>query len=123
MKVCLNSRDELLLIDLEKVAYLKANGNYTDLTYISEQTQTLSLSLSKMEEVIRRAGEQTGPGRFIRLGRSLIINRTYMIGISVLRQRIILSDCDGHTHVVQVPKPILKKFKEMIAGDRRDFVL
>lgn len=121
-KVCLNSRDELLLIDLGKMAFLKANGNYTDLSYISGQTQTLSLSLSKMEEVIRVAGDKEGPGQFTRLGRSLIINRKYLVGISVLRQCVMLSDCEGHTHVVQVPKMILKKFKDMIAGGRREFI-
>lgn len=92
------------------------------LSYISGQTQTLSLSLSKMEEVIRVAGDKEGPGQFTRLGRSLIINRKYLVGISVLRQCVMLSDCEGHTHVVQVPKMILKKFKDMIAGGRREFI-
>lgn len=119
-KICLNSRDELALIDLDKVAYLKANGNYCDLVYICGQKQALSLSLSKLESVIRIAGEKEKEGKFIRLGRSLIINNSFLIGISVLRQRIILSDCDGHSHTLEVPKIILKKFKAMVAdGVRR----
>ena len=34
-KVCINTRDELLIIDLDRVAFFQANGNYTRLTYIS----------------------------------------------------------------------------------------
>lgn len=116
-KVCLNSRDELLLIILEKIAYIKANGNYTDLVYISGQSQSLAVSLSKIEEMILLASEKKGPLRFTRLGRSLIVNREYLIGISVLRQRVILSDCEGNTHVLTVPKQILKTFKAMVAAD------
>lgn len=60
-KICLNSRDELLMLDLDKIAYLKANGNYTDLTYMYEQKQSLSISLSKLEEILRNARPPTAP--------------------------------------------------------------
>ena len=36
-KLCLNSRDELLFLDLDKIAFFKANGNYTNITYRSEE--------------------------------------------------------------------------------------
>jgi len=47
--ICLNSRDELLLIDIEKIAFLQANGNYTRLTYIGGQSMMLTMGLSKVD--------------------------------------------------------------------------
>lgn len=113
--LCLNSRDELAIINLSKIAYVKADGNYCSITYISGQTQALTISISKFEEALRLAKEPERAARFIRLGRSLIINSGYLYGISVLRQRILLSDFDGHVFTLAVPKLVLKKFKTMVA--------
>ena len=77
-KLCLNSRDELLIIDLEKIAYFQANGNYTHLNYIAGETHLLTVGLSKVEEFIRGTWPKDRPSPFVRLGRSLIVNQTYI---------------------------------------------
>ena len=113
-KLCLNSRDELLIIDLEKIAYFQANGNYTHLSYISGDTHLLTIGLTKVEEYIRRTWPMATPSPFVRLGRSLIINQRYLTEISILKQKLILSDNDGHSFALNVPKPLLKEYKEKI---------
>ncbi|MBJ2183381.1 MAG: LytTR family transcriptional regulator DNA-binding domain-containing protein [Muribaculaceae bacterium] len=113
-KLCLNSRDELLIIDLAKIAYFQANGNYTHLSYMRGETRLLTVGLSKVEEYIRRSWPGDVPSPFVRMGRSLIINQTYLTEISVLKQKITLSDCSGHSHSLSVPKPLLKNYKERI---------
>ncbi|WP_305239527.1 LytTR family transcriptional regulator DNA-binding domain-containing protein [uncultured Muribaculum sp.] len=91
-KLCLNSRDELLFLDLDKIAFFKANGNYTNITYIEGQQQMITMGLSKVEQVLRTALQPGKPSPFLRLGRSLIINQSYLYSISVVRQRLNLSD-------------------------------
>lgn len=113
-KLCLNSRDELLIIDLEEIAFLQANGNYTHLNYISGETHLLSLGLSKIEEYIRNTWPVDIPTPFVRIGRSLIINQVYLSSISVLKQKINLSDNKGHSFALAVSKPLLKEYKEKI---------
>ncbi|OKY98576.1 MAG: hypothetical protein BHV67_05510 [Bacteroidales bacterium 43_36] len=113
-KLCLNSRDELLIIDLEKVAFFQANGNYTALNYISGDTHLLTTGLSKVEEYIRMTWPKDNPSPFVRLGRSLIINQSFLSGISVLKQKLTLSDRNGHSYSLSVPKPLLKEYKERI---------
>lgn len=113
-KLCLNSRDELLVIDLECVAFLQANGNYTELTYISGQKQLVTLGLTKVEEAIRQALPAAKPTDFVRLGRSLIINQCYLNAISVVRQKLILTDYRGKSYALTVPKPLLKAYKEQM---------
>ncbi len=113
-KLCLNSRDELLIIDLEKIAFFKANGNYTHMNYILGETHLLTIGLSKVEEFIRMTWPKSTPSPFVRLGRSLIINQSFLSEISVLKQRIVLSDKCEHSYSLSVPKPLLKEYKERI---------
>lgn len=113
-KLCLNSRDELLIIDLEKIAFFQANGNYTHLKYIEGETHLLTIGLSKVEEYIRMSWTKNKPSPFIRLGRSLIINQSFLSEISVLKQKLILSDRGDNSYVLSVPKPLLKEYKERI---------
>lgn len=113
-KLCLTSRDDLLIIDLEKIAFLQANGNYTHLNYIAGDTNLLTVGLSKIEEYIRRSWPADIQSPFVRLGRSLIINQKFLCGISVLKQKITLSDNEGHSYTLNVPKPLLKEYKEKI---------
>lgn len=116
-KLCLNSRDELIVLNLERVAFFQANGNYTQLTYISGQKQLLTIGLSKIEEIIRSATPAGQPGNFLRLGRSVIINKTFILTISVPKQKLYLGDYENHLFNLSVPKPLLKALKNEIAAD------
>ena len=116
-KLCLSSRDELLIIQLDKTAFFQANGNYTHLNYIGGESHLITLGLSKLEEYIRMAWPKDCPSPCVRLGRSLVINQTFLSRISVLNQKLTLSDCSGHSYVLKVPKPLLKEYKEKISKE------
>ena len=113
-KICLSSRDELLIIDLEKVAFFSANGNYTELTYMSGQKIMMSLGLSKVEDLIRKSLPKDMQSTFVKLGRSIIINEKYLTHISTLKQKVILSDGGELSYNIAIPKQLLKKYKELI---------
>lgn len=113
-KLCLNSRDELIIIDLAKIAFFQANGNYTHMQYIKGETHLLTIGISKVEEFIRQVWPADQPSPFIRLGRSLLINPTYLTEINILKQRITLSDRETNSYTLAVPKPLLKQYKELI---------
>lgn len=113
-KLCLNSRDELLIIDLSKIAFFQANGNYTHLNYIGGETHLLTTGLSKIEEYIRMSWPNGTTSPYVRLGRSLIINQTFLSAISVVKQKLTLSDGAGNSYSLSVPKPLLKQYKENI---------
>ena len=49
--------------------------------------------------------------RFIRLGRSFIINHSFLHKIDVLKQQLILSDGDKNEVRIKLPKLILKSYK------------
>lgn len=64
MKTCLNSRDGLIVLEMDKLAYIQADGNYANLVYMCGDSVLVTLGLSKLEEVIRGHGH---PIRFRRL--------------------------------------------------------
>lgn len=110
-KVCLNTRDELLILDLDRVAFFEANGNYTRLTYISGSALVLNTGLSGVEKILVNALPK-GQSSFVRLGRSLIINENYLSNINLLKQYLVLSDLDTHNFKLAVPKHLLKLLKD-----------
>ena len=124
-RVLFNSRDELISIDLDKVALVKANGNYSTLYYISQREVMLSFGITKVFELIQNA--HLTESQFVKIGRSLIINQTFLERIDVLRQQLILTDgsvlFDGkekRTNEIRVtvPKNLLRAYKAMLTQPR-----
>lgn len=118
LRLCINTRDELIVVDLERIAFLKADGNYTHIMYISGQQFSISLGLSKLEQLIRQVYPMNQRSPFTRLGRSFIINQTYLFSINVLKQKLVLSDSQKNTHVLNIPKTLLKEYKQLIVEQR-----
>ncbi len=118
-KVCLDSRDELVVIDVEQIAYIKADGNSCEIYYIGmkEVKLIISCTLSKMEELLSRVISPDSPHVFTKIGRSLIINQYYLTIINMARQYIKLSDLT-EDHVItirEISKPLLRSLKALVA--------
>lgn len=114
LKLCINSRDELFVLDLDKVAYIQASGNYSRIVYIGGMQMMITLGLSKLEGMIKMIVPKDRRSPFVRLGRSLLVNQTYLTHINVLKQRLTLSDNQEHSYVLDVPKSLLKAYKDLI---------
>lgn len=114
LKLCINSRDELFVLDLDKVAYIQASGNYSRIVYIGGMRMMITLGLSKLEGMIKMIVPKDRRSPFVRLGRSLLVNQTYLTHINVLKQRLTLSDNQEHSYVLDVPKALLKAYKDLI---------
>ena len=114
-KICINTRDELNLIDLDFVACINANGNYSNVMYMDGNKIMVSVGLSQFEAIIKDAASKSqSANTFVRLGRSVIINNRYLSQINILKQKLILSDRGKHAYQLTVPKNLLKSYKELI---------
>jgi DNA-binding LytR/AlgR family response regulator len=58
---------------------------------------------------------------FVRIGKSLIINRLYIYYIDITKQRLILSDLKSISHTVSASKEALKQLKELIEKEKGEF--
>lgn len=113
-KICINNRDELVMLHVNKIAYLLADGNYTKIVYISGTPITLSLGISKVQDILLASYKEQEVCPFVRLGRSLIINQMYLYNINVLQHRLQLSDAIHPVLTLSVPRQLLKNYKEQI---------
>lgn len=113
MYIFFNSRDELQRIDVSKVVYFEADGNYTDIVMINKLRAAVCMNLGEMEKVLAlQLGEDSS--NLIRIGKRFIINMNYVYQINVLKQQLILSDYDHFAFQVSISKDALKKMKELM---------
>ena len=108
----LNSRDELLRIDISKIVYFEADGNYTNIVMANQLKGVVCMNLAHMQQVLsERLKEQASI--FVRVGKRHIINHTYVYQINVLRQKLTLSDGKNFAFHLHVSKDALKQLKDL----------
>ena len=108
-----NSRDELQRIDVSKIVYFEADGNYTDIVMVNKLRASICMNLGEMEKAIAaQIGDEAK--MFMRIGKRFIINMRYVYSINVLKQQLVLSDYDHFAFQVSISKDALKKMKELM---------
>ncbi len=108
-KLYFDSRDELVCLDSDLIAAVQASGNYTRVVYVTKREMMLTFGISKMENILKQYNDKQT--RFIRLGRSFIVNHRFLQKIDLLKQVIILSDGDKNEIRITIPKQTLKAYK------------
>lgn len=112
-----NTRDELVKVKLDHVAYIEADSNYCHVVFINGVRVTLLTSLLNIEKLINECFKDEVP-TFLRIGKSHIVNLRFILQINIPRQRLLLSD-------LQLPQPLeiavsreaLKALKQLYVGD------
>lgn len=104
---------EIVRVPADAVVYVSADGNYSTIILANGERFTLTLQLGHIE---RRIAEMLDKDdhRFIRIGKSLIVNNDYIAFINPMRQKMILSDCRTFRHEVSASKEALKTLKELL---------
>ena len=111
-QIIINTRDQLVSIDTNLIAVVQADGNYSRILFINKREISLTYGISKMEEVLKaHVGKRE---KFIRLGRSIIVNHAYLYKIDLLRQQLVLTSEDGQEVRLNLSKKLLKPYKEAI---------
>lgn len=109
-----NTRDEMLRVDLRKVLYFKADRNYTDVYFVNGVHVTLPTGLMSIEQMLENDKLRGRTMPFVRLGRSLIVNISYILHINVVKQELTLSDMSmPGCQRITVAKEALRKLKEL----------
>lgn len=111
-RIYFKTRDTLLSLDLETIALVRAEGNYTRIYYINQHEILLTLGIGRMEQILYES--KSSKFHFVRLGRSIIVNHAYFQLIDLQKQILELSDKGRNTVRINIAKPILKSYKEAI---------
>lgn len=116
-KLYFNTRDELNRIDVAKIVYFEADGNYTDIVMVNKLRAAIGMNLGEMESTLAQQLEPE-ENTFMRIGKRFIINMSYIYQINVLKQQLILSDYDHFAFQVSISKDALRKVKELMLKTR-----
>ena len=104
---------DLVRIAPDKIVYIASDGNYSTLVQADNEVRMLSYQLGQIEKMISTQLGNEG-NIFIRIGKSLIINRSYIYYISIPKQKLTLSDVATFSHTVTASKEALKQLKELL---------
>lgn len=111
-KLYFNARDELTCININLIALVLADGNYSKVVYITKKEIILTYGISKIEEVLKSCNDSQN--LFLRMGRSTIINHNYLHKIDLQKSLLILGDGGINEIKINLPKLVLKSYKEAI---------
>lgn len=106
MNLYLNTRDELYVINLEKVMFMQADDHYTYIYYVSGCKFMVPFGLSKIETLMAKYPDSSS--FIIRIGRSHIINTKCLTRVNNAKQIIILSDNKDNNYTIKVSRTAIK---------------
>jgi len=112
-QLIISTSNDLVRIAPDRIVYISSDGNYSTLVQTDGEMRMLSFQLGQIEKLIASQLGADG-NRFIRIGKSLIINRSYIYYIHVPKQKLTLSDVATFSHTVAASKEALKQLKELL---------
>ena len=104
---------ELLRVPAGAVVYIQADGNYSSIITADAAEHVLTLQIGQIERRIAAMAE-AGDRRFIRIGKSLIVNSEYLTFINLRRQKLVLSDCHTFSYELTASREALKTLKDVL---------
>jgi len=107
----IQTRDELIKVDLTHVAYVESEGNYCRLAFINGVTSMVLISMSKFETLV----EKMMPSSFCRIGKRHIVNKRMFFSLNIPKQQIVLTDLiSSKVFILNASKDAIKQFKEQL---------
>lgn len=108
-----NTTTELVRVPADAVVFVRADGNYSVITVADGGEYVLTMQLGQIERHIAERNT-VDDNRFIRIGKSLIVNREFISFIHATRQKLILSDSRTFRHELTASREALKALKDFI---------
>ena len=110
-KLYINTRNGIEVIRLDDVAYLKADGNYTEFHLIDGKERVQLSTLSVYADAIARVFSASDtPSPFYRMGRSWIVNLDHVSSVDI--QHTTLSFDSSNVKSVAMSRNSLKTLRD-----------
>ena len=95
----ISTSTELVRVQTPDIVFVAADGNYSDMYLFDGKPYKMTFQLHYFDEVFRQL--QDNP--FIRVGKSLIVNRNYICIINLTAQELRLNGSNLRWNLVVVP--------------------
>lgn len=83
----ISTSTELVRIQTEDIAFISADGNYSDVYLTNSKPHKMTFKLHFFDEKLQLLADKM----FVRVGKSLIVNRNYIYVINTVSQELLLS--------------------------------
>ena len=114
----ISTSTELVRVATNEIVYVRADGNYSDLVMTNGKKRKMTFQLHFFDEVFQLLRNNV----FVRVGRSLIVNKRYIHVVNLTDQMLVFSGqtITGEIAPVQVSRDSLKKLKELLEEEKGD---
>lgn len=114
----ISTTTELVRIATDEIVYVLADGNYSDLMLTNGKKRKMTFQLHFFDETFRKLHDD----RFVRVGRSMIVNKRYIHVINLTEQVLVFSGqaLYGDITPVRVSRDALKQLKTLIEKEKGD---
>lgn len=104
----------LIRVQTDDIVFVRADGNYSEILLYNGKTHSMTFQLHFFEETFQRLKNNL----FIRVGRSLIVNKNYIYLINLTEQKMILTGGKlGCEYEVKASREALRDVKEQLEND------
>ena len=112
----ISTSTELVRVATDEIVYVRADGNYSDLVLTNGKSRKMTFQLHFFDEVF----QQLQNNMFVRVGRSLIVNKRYIHVINLTEQILIFSgqQINGDIRPVNVSREALRQLKELLENEK-----
>ncbi len=111
--IIFNSRDQFLRLEIVKIVYFEADGNYTKIVMANKLSGILPLSIGNVEKALATQLKEEA-ALFIRVGKRFIVNRKFIYEANIPKQSLVLSDFSFFAFKLPISKAALKNLKELL---------
>ena len=112
----IKTRDELLRMRISNILYLEADRNCTKLLLTEGIQFTFAINIGKIERMLDTQASDSG-SQLVRVGKSYIINKNYILQINLPKQKLLLLVPGSKPRELIVPREPLKALKESLEQD------
>ena len=112
----ISTTTELVRVATDEIVYVRADGNYSDLVLTNGKSRKMTFQLHFFDEIF----QQLQNNMFVRVGRSLIVNKRYIYVINLTEQTLTFSgqQINGDIKPVNVSREALKQLKELLENEK-----
>lgn len=112
----ISTSTELVRVATDEIVFVRADGNYSDLMLTNGRSRKMTFQIHFFDEVFG----QLRRNMFVRVGRSLIVNKRYIHVINLTDQLLMFSgqQIKGDIAPVRVSREALKALKEQLENEK-----
>ena len=107
---------ELVRVSTDEIVYVCADGNYSDLVLTNGRTRKMTFQLHFFDDVFKQLSNNT----FVRVGRSVIVNKRYVFVINLTDQTLMFTgqQLSNEIKTLRLPREALKQLMEQLAEEK-----